>query len=270
MRRALGLASERPIRDGAPPEPMRRLSLRARPSDALPSGRPARRFVQDGDVPVTVVRGRWTQTPGANEPVTNRLAVAEAAAEAERSKSERMERSLRDSLETIRDLQTKQAHIELARDEAVQALKTSAAALESLHAALRDHQEQLAVMQAAVKAGARAVRAGSAALSAERTARAAAEAVLQDGVAPRRSPGKPKKTAHAAPRSPKQKVRRRSARSSAARGNAKPPGKAAGARKTARKPAAASAKPKRQRTALAKKPVAAARTSARRIARRRG
>ena len=270
MRRALGLASDKPTRDGAPPESTRRLSLRPRSSDALPSGRPARRFVQDGDVPVTVVRGRWAQGPGSQEPVINRLAIAEAAAETERSKSERLERSLRDSLETIRDLQTKQAHIELARDEAVQALKGSAAALESLHTALRSHQEQLALMQAAVKASDRAVRAGSTALSAGRTARAASETAPQEAVSTRRSPKKPTKRTRSAPRSSEKPARRRSAGSSARGENAKPANKTTRTRKMARKANSAPEKAKRRRSALPKKPATAVRKNGRRIVKRRG
>ena len=264
MRRALGLANDKPQRDGAAPEQTRRLGLRPRSSETLPSGRTPRRFVQDGEVPVTVVRGRWTEAQSANQPVVNRLAAAEEAAETERSRRERAERALQESADTVRDLQTKQAHIELARDEALLALKRSVGALELLHAALRSHQEQLAAMQEAMEAGERAVRAGSAALS---TARAAAEAALREAAAARQSPKKRTREASPAAERP---ARRVTAGSSARRGNAKPPAKAQGSRKGARKPAVASAKPKRRQSAAPKRPATTARKNARGSGKRRG
>jgi hypothetical protein len=267
MRRALGLANDKPARDGAAPEQTRRLGLRPRSSETLPSGRTPRRFVQDGEVPVTVVRGRWTEAQSANQPVVNRLAAAEAAAETERSRRERTERSLQESVDAVRDLQTKQAHIELARDEALLALKRSVGALESLHAALRSHQEQLAAMQEAVEAAERALRAGSAALSAQRAARAAAEAALREEAATRLSPKKRAREASPAAEKP---VRRVAAASSARRGNAKPAAKTHGSRKVVRKPVAAPGKPKRRQSAAPKRPVTAARKSPRGSGKRRG
>jgi hypothetical protein len=266
MRRALGLVGTKPVRDEASPAPMRRLSLGSRSSEVSSLPRLPRRFVQDGEVPVTLVKGRWTQAPGADQPVTNRLAVAEAAAEAERSKREQVEHSLQDSHETIRGLQTKQAHIELARDEALQALKQSAELLESLHAALRGHQEQLAAMQAAVKASDRAVRAGSRALSAERAARVAAETALQEADAARQSP---KKKVRVIRRSSEEPARRRMPGSSTRKGSAKTSHKASKPRKAGRKSVAASTKPKRQRTAVVRKPVTTIRKKGRRLGKRR-
>jgi hypothetical protein len=190
MRRALGLMGETPIRDGSPVAPTKRLSLRPRSPDIMSGDRSARRFVRDGEVPVTVVRPRWNQAAGKDAPVTNHLAVAEAAAQTERQGRERAERALQDSANTIQNLQTKQAHIELSRNEALAALKDSAAALESLHETLRSHQEQLAAMEAAVKAGDQAVRESSAALKAaqsarlaEQSARIAAEEALAEALA---------------------------------------------------------------------------------------
>lgn len=266
MRRALGLANGKPARDGAAPEQTRRLGLRPRSSETLPSGRTPRRFVQDGEVPVTVVRGRWTEAQSANQPVVNRLAAAEEAAETERSRRERAERSLQESTDTVRDLQTKQAHMELARDEALLALKRSVGALETLHAALRSHQEQLAAMQEGVEAGERAVRAGSAALSAERIARAAAEAALREAAAARQSPKKPARGASPPAEKP---ARRVAAGSSARRGNAKPPAKTHGLRKVGRKPVAASGKPKRRQSAAPKRTATTARKNARGSGKRR-
>jgi hypothetical protein len=283
MRRALGLVGDGPIGHAPQPEPAMRLSLRTHPSEGMRPGRPARRFVRDGEVPVTVIRGPRAQASGADQPVTNRVAVAEAAADAERLKRERTERSLRDSLDTIRDLQTKQAHIELARDEALQALKRSAEMVESLHAALQSHQEQLAVMQAAVQAGERAVRAGRAVLSAglsaerraERSARAAAETAAKDAAETAakdaaRARRAPKKIAvRAARRSPAAAVRKRAAGSSARKANAKPLRKNARPVKPARKGAVSSRKSKLARSAAPKKSVTAVRKSARRVAKRR-
>ena len=79
------------------------------------------RFVQDGEVPVTVVRGRLehaadTAGPAAAQPV-NRLASMQAALTAEQGARERAERALADAVHQIRDLQTKIAHLEMARSE---------------------------------------------------------------------------------------------------------------------------------------------------------
>ena len=83
-----------------------------------PAGRSAlvtqrRRFVQDGDVPVTLVR---------REPPTDlsrsRLQQVEAQLAAETAARAQAERALAEALSQTRDLQTKLGHAELAKNEA--------------------------------------------------------------------------------------------------------------------------------------------------------
>lgn len=185
VRRALDLMGNQPVRSDPGAGTMKPFGQRPHPSGPLTAPRPLRRFVQDGEVPVTVVRGRRDADAVTGQPVTNRLATAEAAAEAERHARERAEQAHQEALDTIRSLQTRQRHIELARDEALAALKEGAATLESLHEALRSHQDQLAAAQAAMVASERAVRAGVAALRTEQAARTAVEKTLQDALAAR-------------------------------------------------------------------------------------
>jgi len=54
MRRALGFASNR-NGQGAPPRPEQQSKPLARPAGRAPGDRPRQRFVQDGEVPVTLV-----------------------------------------------------------------------------------------------------------------------------------------------------------------------------------------------------------------------
>jgi len=266
MRQALGLENRQAARDKTPSVPTGRLSLRPHSSDDPPWRRSSRRFVQDGEVPVTVVRGRWPHTSGADEPVANRVAVAEAALDSERLQRERIERSLQNALDTVRDLQTKQAHIELARDEAVQALKRNAEALDSLHAALRSHQEQLAAMRTAVGTGDRALRESMAALTAERTARIEAESALQEAAGAR----KPRRIKTQAGRQVPAKPARRIASGSPIGGRkAKLSSKATGTRKAIQDKAVVPAKAKLTRSAVSKKVRTGARKTAPRVGKRR-
>ncbi len=78
---------------------------------------PRRRFVRDGEVPVTVIR-RDHQTDV--EPGTNQLDAARQAIRSEAMSRERAERSLDEAEVTIRDLQTKLAHERLAKTEALE------------------------------------------------------------------------------------------------------------------------------------------------------
>jgi DNA polymerase III gamma/tau subunit len=90
-----------------------------------------RRFIQDGDIPVTVVRreaGHDTvsqhRTPApAAVPTSSRLQRTEAALAAETSARERAERLLHETNAVVRDLQTKIGHAELAKIEATEALR---------------------------------------------------------------------------------------------------------------------------------------------------
>jgi hypothetical protein len=107
-----------------------------RPSAQITSDRQKRRFVQDGEVPVVLVNGqrghaRHAVDPrlSAGSPPTNRLEAAETALKAEREAREHVDRSLFEAQTMIRDLQTKLAHANLARDEARQAAQRSETAM---------------------------------------------------------------------------------------------------------------------------------------------
>lgn len=251
MREALGLQNRHMTRDNTLSASIGKLALPSpHSSDGSPRRRPSRRFVRDGEIPVTVIRGRWSHASGADEPVANRVAIAEAALESERLRRERIERSLQEALDTIRDLRTKQAHVELARNEAVQLLKRNAEALESLHAALRTHQEQLAGAQAAAKAHVEALRECNAVLTAERGARMKAESALLEATSIR----KPRRTrAQASRRVAAKPMRRRASGSPIVSRRAKASNKRRVTGKAARNHIAASAKTKLTRTVISKK-----------------
>ncbi len=101
-----------------------------RPGGAFNGGLHRRRFVQDGDVPVTVLRRDTGLDVPANRiappvtvPSSSRLQRTEAALAAETAARERAERSLAETYAVVRDLQTKIGHAELAKNEAVEALR---------------------------------------------------------------------------------------------------------------------------------------------------
>jgi hypothetical protein len=101
VRRALGLTANSP-----------------RPSQQrLESPRQRRRFVQDGEVPVTVLRGN--EGSGAPAQAGNRIAELEAALDAERAAHAAAARCLEEARASIRSLQTRLGHAELAFDEAI-------------------------------------------------------------------------------------------------------------------------------------------------------
>lgn len=79
-----------------------------------------RRFVRDGEVPVTIIH-RDQHSDGAS--ASNQLDAARQALRTETTLKERAERLLEEAQATIRDLQTKLAHERLARDEAVNRLE---------------------------------------------------------------------------------------------------------------------------------------------------
>lgn len=123
MRRALGLG--RPAQ-GAAAKP------RSATGQQTPD-RPKRRFVQDGEVPVTLVhalpdrRAGLSPSPASQSPPAPGVAELEAALAAERAARERAERSLREAQATIHALQTRLGHAELARVEALETAKADSA-----------------------------------------------------------------------------------------------------------------------------------------------
>src|SRR6202012_6029673 len=114
------------------PEPERRESqIRSGGGGSLGGfggGVDRRPLVQDGDVPVTVLRrdGGHEQTShrgaGASmpAPTSNRLQRTESALTAETVARDKAERALQESQALARDLQTKIGHAELARNEALE------------------------------------------------------------------------------------------------------------------------------------------------------
>jgi hypothetical protein len=227
MRRALGLDGEqlraRPMQErGESPQ---------RPAERFTPGH-KRRFVHDGEVPVTLVHGlvsgRREQTDGngtrggGSAQPTNRLEVAEAALAAEIATRERTERSLQEAQASVHDLQTKLGHADLARQEAVETLRREREASSGLRASLQELEEQ-------VRAARQAQEAAEGALAELRERRAAqpedadvaeiparprrgrkpgvkilaAAETVAATIVPRKGPGRPRKQEAAPAREPK-------------------------------------------------------------------
>jgi hypothetical protein len=181
MRKALGLYgdSPRPRPDGERADPAQRTG-----GGGFMQGVHRRRFVQDGEVPVTVVRREAPDAAhpgnGPAGPTSSRLQRVEAALAAETAGRERAERALHEAQAAVQALQTKIGHNDLAKNEAVAASKRHleetvtlreelAAAAERLHEAeTRGHdlEEDLRVMRGE--------------LTEERRARKMAERLLQE------------------------------------------------------------------------------------------
>lgn len=102
MRRSLGLGGISPVQS----QQRRFEPARTRP-----------RFVQDGEVPVVVLNRSRVADAAPNE----RAVEVQAALVKEQSARVTAERSLADALATVRSLQTKLAHAEMAHDEALAA-----------------------------------------------------------------------------------------------------------------------------------------------------
>ncbi len=188
MRRALGL-------NGGVPRPRLEQERSEQPMMPRQADRfaPAqrRRFVQDGDVPVTVVRREpMTDSSAARQslgggiaaglagPTSSRLQRAEAALAAEIQTRDRLERSLADAQALIRDLQTKIGHAELTKAEVLEQVRQE----KEGHAGLRaSMQEQSALRQEAedrARAAERQMAALHSELTEERSARKQAEKAL--------------------------------------------------------------------------------------------
>ena len=163
MRRALGLDGEQ-LRSRPAQE---RVDLPQRPAERFSTPGHKRRFVHDGEVPVTLVHGlvsgRREQTDGngtragANAQPTNRLEVAEAALAAEIATRERAERGLAEAQAMVHDLRTKLGHADLARQEAVEALRREREASAALRASLQEAEDQVTAVRQAQEAAERAL-----------------------------------------------------------------------------------------------------------------
>jgi hypothetical protein len=130
MRRALGLHNASPTQDRPVPPP----------TSPVASSPQRRRFVRDGEVPVSVFHR--DQDGGAS---TNKLDAARQALREQIEAREQAEHLLQEAQATIHDLQTKLAHERLARDEAIQRAEGGRQVVEQ---ALQRVQEELAVEQA--------------------------------------------------------------------------------------------------------------------------
>ena len=122
MRRALGLFG-----DGPRPRADNERSEQPQRQGGFIQGVHRRRFVQDGEVPVTVVRRDQQDAshPGAGPagPTSSRLQRVEAGLQAETAARDRAERALHEAQAIVQTLQTKIGHNELTKTEALAASK---------------------------------------------------------------------------------------------------------------------------------------------------
>jgi hypothetical protein len=132
MRQALGLQGE--------------TSPRSVPDHATPSNNgphpQRRRFVRDGEVPVTLVHRDHRQDDASG---SNQLEAARQALRSQSAAKEHVERLLVEAQNAIRDLQTKLAHERLAKDEAIQAAQRAQTDGLAVQQTLQAVQEELAV-----------------------------------------------------------------------------------------------------------------------------
>jgi hypothetical protein len=179
MRRALGLLGETSRQR---PEPERSEPM-ARTQDRFGSGVHRRRFVQDGDVPVTVLRrdpAAGHETPAAAAlPTSSRLQRTEAALAAETAARSQAERTLSEVQGVVRDLQTKIGHADLAKTEAVEALRREREAACDLRKQLEAIKAELAEARAEASDAAHASADFEHAISEERQSRRALEKSLR-------------------------------------------------------------------------------------------
>jgi hypothetical protein len=188
MRRALGLLGDTPRHrtEADRPDPA------ARSGGGFNGGLHRRRFVQDGDIPVTVLRRdpghevpvNRTVTP-VTVPTTSRLQRTEAALAAETAAREKAERALSETWAAVRDLQTKIGHADLAKNEAIEALRRERDAANVLRAEADGWKARLEELSEQAEAAETAANAYQEQLSTERQARRAAEKALRTAEAAR-------------------------------------------------------------------------------------
>jgi hypothetical protein len=182
MRKALGLLGETPRHrpDSERMEPPNRMG------DRFNGGLHRRRFVQDGDIPVTVLRRDQAYevpvhrgTAPAAAPTSSRLQRAEAALAAETAAREKAERLLADAQATARDLQTKIGHADLAKNEAIEAQRRDREILAQLRADVEEREGRIKEMLEQVREAERSASTYQDQLADERDARKAAEKALR-------------------------------------------------------------------------------------------
>lgn len=190
MRKALGLLGEGHRHRQEQPD---RTDPPNRMGDRFNGGLHRRRFVQDGDIPVTVLRREPAHEAPAHRgvaaaaalPTSSRLQRTEAALAAETMAREKAERALLEIQAVARDLQTKIGHAELARNEAIEALRREREAIAQAKADAQSWEERLEEIRAQVTAAEEAARESEEQLSEERHARKAAEKALRTAEAAR-------------------------------------------------------------------------------------
>jgi hypothetical protein len=180
MRKALGLYGDtpRPRPDGD------RQETPQRAGGGFMQGVHRRRFVQDGEVPVTVVRRDAPDAahpgPGQNGPTSSRLQRVEAALAAETSARDRAERALHEAQAAVQALQTKIGHNDLAKNEAVAASKRHLEEITALREELATGAERLREVETRANDAEEDLRAARAELTEERRARKLAERLLRE------------------------------------------------------------------------------------------
>ncbi len=182
MRKALGLLGETPRHrpDGD------RMEQPGRMSDRFNGGLHRRRFVQDGDIPVTVLRRdqgheapphRGVAAPPA--PTSSRLQRTEAALAAETAAREKAERALAETQSVARDLQTKIGHAELAKTEAIETLRRERESSAQLRSELDALQERVREAEERAQTAEHSANASHEQLAEERHARKTIEKTLR-------------------------------------------------------------------------------------------
>jgi hypothetical protein len=180
MRKALGLYGDQP----RPRPEADRQDPTQRVGGGFMQGVHRRRFVQDGEVPVTVVRrdapdASHTGT-GQAGPTSSRLQRVESALAAETAGRERAERSLHEAQAALQALQTKMGHNDLAKNEAVAASKRHLDEVVSLREELTASAERLVEVETRAREAEEELLAIRAELTEERRGRKLAERLLRE------------------------------------------------------------------------------------------
>ncbi|MBN8873625.1 MAG: hypothetical protein J0H67_12375 [Rhodospirillales bacterium] len=203
MRRALGLFGAPRRQDAERPQPAAHAPRQAERPAAGAAHK--RRFVQDGEVPVTVLhsarREHAADAPG------SRLEAAEAAAATHQAARERAERALAEAHATIHDLQTKLGHAQLAKTELQAAAQREQETLAALRQELRATNERAVNAETTCEKLQRQLADLEAKLVEEQAARRAADLAREDAESllreldssgpvdlPAKRPGRPPKT----------------------------------------------------------------------------
>jgi DNA repair exonuclease SbcCD ATPase subunit len=180
MRKALGLLGENSRHRQDP------MDQPGRGPDRFNGGLHRRRFVQDGDVPVTVLRREPSHEIPANRaaaavtaPSSSRLQRTEAALAAETAARDRAERALAEAQAATRDLQTKIGHAELAKTEAIDALRREHSTIAGLRAEVEALEGRSREAEVRAQAAEEALNEQQILLSDERQARRALEKNLR-------------------------------------------------------------------------------------------